>query len=301
MRWRVLTSSAGVLTLPREQAKARHASKPRWRALAALWTAVASGALLAAIAPAASGSAPRGDDFEQDLPAVERIAERATDGHAGEGPVTHRSPAIDAPRAFDLAGLSGEMRAYELRGRVSGGEWTDWTETANGDPVWFGGMDQLQVRTRGFRPRGAVHYVGVSGTASVGGATRGAGGDIPELVTRRQWGANKNEGGCKPRKRAEYGKVKAASVHHTVSAVDYAESQAPGMVLGDLPLPPKLERLERHRLQRARRPVRKHLRGSGRRAGRAGDRGSRPGLQRPDDGSGRAREPIRARRSRRRP
>jgi len=131
---------------------------------------------------------------------------------------------------FDLAGLNKEMRAYELRGRLAGGQWTHWAETTNGDPVWFGGMDQLQVRTRGFRPSGTIHYVNVSGSASSDSASR-AGGAIPDIVTRRQWGANQKEGGCLPRKDASYGKVKAASVHHTVSAVDYSESQAPGMVL----------------------------------------------------------------------
>jgi len=179
---------------------------------------------------AASGSAPRGEDFEQALPAAQPVAERTADGHVGEGPVTHRTSVIDAPRTFDLAGLAGEMRAYELRGRIAGDAWTDWTETGNGDPVWFGGMDQLQVRTRGYRPSGSIHYVDVSGSAPVGAAARGSDGNIPELITRRQWGAN-GDGGCKPRQRASYGKVKAASVHHTVSAVDYPESAGPGMVL----------------------------------------------------------------------
>ena len=152
-------------------------------------------------------------------------------GHSDEGPVTHRSPVVDAPDAFDLAGLEGEMRSYELRGRAAGDAWTDWTETTNGDPVWFGGMDQLQVRTRGYRPSGRIHYVGVTEAGSFKGAARGGDSGIPEIVTRRQWGANQDSGGCPPRQGAEYGQVKAATVHHTVSAVDYPESSAPGMVL----------------------------------------------------------------------
>ena len=196
----------------------------------ALWTALVSAALMGALPSLAAGSPPQGADFEQALPQASPVAERAGDGHAGEGPVTHRSPVIEAPRAFDVAGLADEMRAYELRGRATGGDWTDWAETANGDPVWFGGMDQIQVRTRGYRPSGSIHYVDVSGTTTAAKAARGGSG-IPAIVTRRQWGANQKEGGCEPRKDAEYGKVKAASVHHTVSAVDYAESQAPGMVL----------------------------------------------------------------------
>ena len=51
---------------------------------------------------------------------------------------------------------------------------------------------------------------------------------------------------------------------------------------GDLPLPPQLQRLGRHRLQRPRRQVRRALRGPRRRARQGGDRRPGTGLQRPD-------------------
>ncbi len=50
----------------------------------------------------------------------------------------------------------------------------------------------------------------------------------------------------------------------------------------DLPLSPQRQRLERHRLQRARRPVRQPLRRASRRAEEGGGRRARPGLQLPD-------------------
>ena len=108
---------------------------------------------------------------------------------------------LEAPARFDLAGLEGEMREAELRGRVEGGAWTDWAETANGDPVWFGGMDELQVRTHGWKPAGRVHYVSVTEATSREPAARAGGGAMPNVISRRQWGANKKQGGCKPRKR----------------------------------------------------------------------------------------------------
>ncbi|MDQ3728537.1 MAG: N-acetylmuramoyl-L-alanine amidase [Actinomycetota bacterium] len=190
--------------------------------------AVAGGGAL--LVPGAAGAAvPEGTDFEQVLPTLERLEHRSAD--SAEGPVTHRSPVVDAPESFDMAGLRGETREYELRGRVAGAEWTDWTETLYGDPVWFGGMDQLQVRTRGWRPEGKVHYVAVTEPASAPIAARGSGSGIPEIITRKQWGAKQDSGGCEPRRTPDYGRVKAAGVHHTVSAVNYSESQAPGMVL----------------------------------------------------------------------
>ena len=123
------------------------------------------------------------------------------------------------------------MREAEFRGRVKDGAWTDWTESANGDPVWFGGMDELQIRTHGWRPEGRVHYVSVPETSPQVSERARAGG-MPNVISRRQWGANKKRGGCKPSQDAEYGKVKAASVHHTVSATNYSESEAAGLILG---------------------------------------------------------------------
>ena len=212
------------------------------------------------VAPALSAQPylPPAEDFGQPLAGVERASSDAARARAGalghEGPVTHVSDVLVAPARFDLAGLAGEMRHYELRGREAGGEWTDWTETGSGDPVWFGGADELQLRTRGWRPDGRIHYVNVSGDATpadsalttlregvshvsvaavefVSGEPAQAELDRPPVVTREEWGAERRRGGCEPRKRPDIGKVKAAVVHHTVSANDYSRAEAPGMVL----------------------------------------------------------------------
>jgi uncharacterized protein with LGFP repeats len=177
---------------------------------------------VALLAPATSSAAvPEATDFAQPLGGFERSAD--ADGHK-----SYRSQVLEAPARFDLAGLAGEKREAEFRGRVQGGAWTDWAETANGDPVWFGGMDELQVRTHGWRPTGRVHYVSVTGEGVQTAERRGG---MPNVISRQQWGANQENGGCKPRKDPDYGKVKAAAVHHTVSATNYSESQAPGMIL----------------------------------------------------------------------
>lgn len=180
-------------------------------------------------APVASAT-PSASDFSQALPSLERIDRAVDRSHFDEGPVTARSPTIVAPQSFDLAGIKGQTRTVELRGRRSGGTWTEWTETSDGNPVWFGGMDELQIRTRGWTPSGRIQYVSVETEATE--ATPRAGGGKPNIVSREQWGANRDQGGCKPRKNASEGKVKAAYVHHTVSATNYSESQAAGMVLG---------------------------------------------------------------------
>jgi hypothetical protein len=223
--------------------------------------AVAGLAWLAAPALSLDPYRPAAADFEQRLPAVERIDAPATrelasasgHEHPGEGPVTHLSDPIAAPGRFDLAGIAGEIRVYEIRARDDDGEWSEWIETANGDPVYFGGADELQLRARGWRPSGRLHYVNVSGTTnptdSLLNGARSAINDAfisvasfvqpaaeadplrPDFVGRGEWGA-KGQGGCHPRDTPAQGKVKAAVVHHTVTAGTYTPEEAPGIVLG---------------------------------------------------------------------
>jgi hypothetical protein len=212
-------------------------------------------------APALSSQpyVPEAVDFEQRLTAVERVAGAASaperaDSHPGQGPISFQSAIISAPERFDLAGLAGELRPLELRARERGGEWSRWVEAADGSPVYFGGADELQLRSRGWRPSGTLHYVNVSGTTSaLGGLLSDARATInsafisassvieaeagalparPELVTRSAWGANRPEGGCKPRTAPARGVVRAATVHHTVTANKYSEAEAPAIVLG---------------------------------------------------------------------
>ncbi len=146
------------------------------------------------------------------------------------------------------------MRPLEFRVRDSGGEWSGWVETEDGNPVYVGGADELQLRARGWRPTGTLHYVNVSGTTTaLGGLLSGARSAInsafisvsgalepqadalaprPQIVPRSEWGASKSEGGCKPRTGPVMGEVKAGVVHHTVTANDYTPKEAPGIVLG---------------------------------------------------------------------
>ena len=188
-----------------------------------------------ALAPSLSAErrAPAAHDFEQRLSSVVRVAhaERSAAEHAhrhDHGPVTHRTGPIQAPAPFDAVGLARELRPVELRARKAGGEWSKWTEIANGDPAWFGGADELQLRTRGFRPHGTLHYVDVPEAVP---AARAAPAKPGGIVSRREWGAERNRGGCEPRDRPDYERVKAAVVHHTVGANDYTRAEAPGVVL----------------------------------------------------------------------
>jgi hypothetical protein len=218
---------------------------------------VAGCGYVAAPALSARPYIPEAVDFEQRLPPLSRLVapSSARSGTSpGQGPVSFRSGVIVAPERFDLAGLAGETRPLELRGRERGGEWTRWVETEDGNPVYFGGAEELQLRSRGWRPTGTLHYVNVSGTTGqVGGALTAVRGAInsafvsaaglldpeaqalparPEIIKRGEWGATRAEGGCRPRAAPARGTVKAAAVHHTVTANRYSEAEAPAIVLG---------------------------------------------------------------------
>jgi N-acetylmuramoyl-L-alanine amidase len=194
-------------------------------------------------------SMPEAVDFEQPLEPLARVA-----GPSHGGTALYRSGTISAPERFDLAGIAGELRHVEMRARLGDGEWTRWTGTEDGNPIYFGGADQLQIRARGWRPSGTLHYVNVSGTttpaqslltrvretinsgfitlADAVSPAAEAAPARPPIVTRAQWGANRDEGGCRPRAKPAIGEVKAAVVHHTVSAVDYSRAEARQLVLG---------------------------------------------------------------------
>ena len=191
---------------------------------------------------------PGAVDFEQPLPAFARVSAN------GAGRPLFRTAALEAPKRFDLAGIAGEARPVEMRARLDDGDWTKWTESEDQNPVYFGGADQIQVRARGWRPSGTLHYVNVSGTTTeaqslltrareaINAGLISAANLIepaaeatpvrPPMVSRAEWGADLAKGGCQPRERPSYGTVKAAVVHHTVSAVDYTPAEAPQIVLG---------------------------------------------------------------------
>ncbi len=199
---------------------------------------------------------PQAVDFEQPLGEVQAVstAKLAGGRRDGEGPVTHRSAVIPAPERFDAVGLARERRPVEIRARLDGEVWTDWFEVAGGDPlVVVGGAHETQLRTRGWRPRGRLHYVNVTGTTSAAqtaltdvrsalnsafvsatdliSPTVDAAARKPKFMSRKGWGAERDQGGCKPRTRPAYGRVKAVAVHHTVTSNSYSKSQAPGIVL----------------------------------------------------------------------
>ncbi|MGZ5325885.1 MAG: N-acetylmuramoyl-L-alanine amidase [Solirubrobacterales bacterium] len=223
------------------------------RTLLAAASLAATAALGWVAAPALSlaPEQPQASDFEQRLPAVRQLA----------APTRFRSPVVEAPHEFDLVGLAGETREVEVRVR-HGDAWTGWVETDNGDPVYAGGAEAVQLRASGFEPVGELHYVNLTEPQrGVLGSMRGAihsalltlasspparlvapklaeaavarrAPPMPAVVSRAAWGADNPGTGCPPRAGPVYGQVHAAVVHHTVSAVGYAPEEAPGIVLG---------------------------------------------------------------------
>jgi hypothetical protein len=217
-----------------------------------------------AVAPAISleDYVPDPVNFEQAVPATEKLsgpdalrlpaARAAAAGEeedADEGRVRFLSEPFAAPKRFDLVGLTDQDTPVELRARPSGGEWSPWVDTTDGEPVWTGGSDELQLRSRDGRPHGEIGYVNVSGDATAAdralNAVRGsvnaalvsvaslvapesAAGDAPfEVVNRAEWDPGHS---CVP-KEPVYGDVKAAVIHHTVNANTYTPEDAPGVVL----------------------------------------------------------------------
>ena len=221
----------------------RRAAVTRRRALT-LGAAAGLGSLLASTPVAALG---RGRGAR---PSGFGLVIDPSDFPAGGG----TSRVLRAPRRFDLVGLRGARGHVELRVRKRGAAWSDWVPVAvhgehapdtgsadrASDPIWAGGADELQLRAgRPVRSTLRAHFVAVPARAvpraarvdSDGLAARAAQAPVrgtpPPIIPRAAWGGD----GVVPREPASFGEVRAAFVHHTVTANAYASSQSAAIVL----------------------------------------------------------------------
>jgi hypothetical protein len=204
-----------------------------------LLASAAACACLAGIAApaAAAGGAPRAPlraaDFELAPPALAAAARGAV-----------RSPPLGAPRRFSLVGLRWRSRVeprVSIRVRRAGRGWSRWVgldahsehrpDAGTGErsvrgasaPLWVRAADWVQYRLSRNVAGLRLHFVRVPGRP----AARAAQEPQPEIVPRADWGASQ----CPPRQAPDYGQVKAAHIHHTVSLNDYSPEEAPGIVL----------------------------------------------------------------------
>ena len=180
-----------------------------------------------------SPSRPRSSSARRPRGTLERAA--AHGGYGAHGPVLYRSEPIAAPHRFDLVGIAGNLHAFEYRARVSGGEWGRWTETDNGDPVYTGGSDELQIRSRSRPIRGTLHYVDVERGSRVRPAPmpppRGRRAS-PTSSPAASGAPSRSGAAASPAIGPDMGRIKAGVIHHTVSTNTYSEAEVPGIVLG---------------------------------------------------------------------
>ena len=227
----------------------------------------------------------------------------ARSAHPHEAAPRWISPPIEAPHHFDLVGVAREMRTVQIRVRDNGGRWTNWVDQDDGTPIYVGGADIAQVRAP-FRPRGWLHFVNVSGTAGsfadrlVNSARHAintaiisvASTPVAEAVSAEAADRQPRQPGV-PISPRRLPAARAAPVRHGPGGRHPPHGQRQrlhprGGALDrprHLPLPRLRQRLERHRLQRPRRPLRDALRGPCRRPQAAGGRRPGSGLQLPDD------------------
>jgi N-acetylmuramoyl-L-alanine amidase len=157
------------------------------------------------------------------------------------------SAPLRAPKRFDLVGLRWRGRAHpdvEVRVRRNGGRWSRWADLG-GDPDggpdpraregnvststvpgWAGGSDWVQYRLT--RPVAGLRLHFVDARVAARRIAAKTQGTAPPILPRSAWGAEQ----CPPRVAPEYGEVKVALIHHTVSINDYTPEDVPSMILG---------------------------------------------------------------------
>jgi hypothetical protein len=217
----------------------------------AVATAVAL-VLGATLALAAPGLSTR--DYIPEVVEFELAAPAPPAGVAAAGGFV--SPELRAEKRFNVVGLSwkgGTRPRIALRARKDGDAWTRWTpvgedgvhkqKRSTSSPVWVGEADWVQYRMSRRVPGLRLHFVNTTGTATAGdrllnGLRRAAHEAVvsvapawgataqPRVHSRAEWGAEQ----C-PTRGVNYASVRAAVVHHTVTANEYTRSQAPAAIL----------------------------------------------------------------------
>ena len=187
---------------------------------------------------------------------------------------------LQAPHRFDLAGLRWTRAARfeaQIRTRTHGGRWTRWTPlpashgTLDGtDPVYTGAADELQLRTRGSARGLRARFVKTAPQARPAARAAQA-GDAPGDRPARELGRRPGAAALGAELRHRPGRVRAPHGHRGRLRAGGIGRDRPR----HRPLPPRLQRLERHRLQLPRRPLRRDLRGP--RGRRRSGRDRRPG------------------------
>lgn len=168
---------------------------------------------------------------------------------------------IVAPRAFTLVGVQWSEPAaarIELRTRGTGPDarWSPWVNASVrghdpdsssgavagqfGEPIWSGPAEVVQLRSSGAVDGVRLHFVAepessVSGAANTAHVAQtfplaqpnlDAGPGQPPIIARSAWA----RGHAPPRHAPEYGTVKVAFVHHSVTANGYGPGQVPSIL-----------------------------------------------------------------------
>jgi hypothetical protein len=178
------------------------------------------------------------------------------------GRVAGETPPILAPGRFTLVGVQWsepEAARIELRARnaAAGGRWSPWVSAsvrghepdraANhgggqfGEPIWTGQADVIQLRSAGGVDAVRLHFVAEPETGAgaierreaheaqsfpLAQPSLDAGPGQPPIIARSAWA----RGHAPPRHAPEYGTVKLAFVHHSVTANGYGPGQVPSIL-----------------------------------------------------------------------
>ena len=213
------------------------------------------------------------------------LARRAAHARELAGPVRPRRPSL-------------ARRAARVRFSVrsTGGRWGPWLDAAAeeedqpdagspearstrgwrlGNPTWVGPSNGIRYRITGTVRDLRASFVRSPELRIPLRAVASAGS--PPIVPRSAWGADESIRRARSPRYAPT--IRFAIVHHTAGTNDYSPRAGGRDHAGDRGLPRQVERLERHRLQLPRRPLRHRLRGPLRRHRPERDRRPRPRLQ----------------------